>query len=115
MGMFDWVICEAELPDEFVVKDDIYGDGTFQTKDFDNFMDTLKITKDGRLEIFISAWKDEGFGEYHDRHGKLFTGSFNFYTSDEDKWHEYTAYFVNGKLREILIDSRFDPFSNQDQ
>lgn len=93
MGMFDDVICEASLPDEYLGKN-------FQTKDLDCIMAKLKITEDGRLLRCLS-WRDENWIDL-DFHGIL-----NFYTMDTGMyvnrrgWHEYNAKFTDGQLVEI--------------
>jgi hypothetical protein len=120
MGMFDYVRVDVPLPDGFKVAPG-EEDFAFQTKDMDRLLNSLWITSDGRLKILLyDLVVDDGFNEfagvklpkfkrenehweeYTDQHGKLFTGSFTFYTYRGDKWHEYTAYFVDGQLREIL-------------
>lgn len=120
MGMFDWVYCEVELPDGYDP-----GPEGFQTKDFENIMTTIKITAEGRLEIFLYEYEhigdydpgwtkgeliprfervNERWVEYCERDGSLFHGTFNFYDYDVTGfWHEYVAKFDDGKLREILL------------
>jgi hypothetical protein len=44
MGMFDYVVCEAPLPDGWAADE-------LQTKDFDCTMTTLRISAEGRLLI----------------------------------------------------------------
>ncbi len=58
--MFDNVICEVELPDGW--KPDVTSGENyfFQTKSFEQTMDTYKITADGRLEVFEYNIVDTG-------------------------------------------------------
>jgi len=81
--MFDDITCEHPLPA------DPKPPGTsFQTKDFDCFMDRYTITADGYLL----------------RNGESvpFHGMINFYTyTRDDMWFEYEAKFTDGRLVEI--------------
>jgi hypothetical protein len=111
MGMFDWVVCEVELPDGFSVAEDDYSNA-FQTKDFDNIMATFKITEEGRLVVSGFGFDNEEstWHEYHLRDGRPFTGEFSFYTAEGGatpvgRWHEYVAKFEDGQLQEIVDDS----------
>ncbi len=117
MGMFDYIICEATLPDGWQP-----GKIVFQTKDFDRDLVTHIITKDGRLLLErIDAVHEVPQSErpYPDADGILgiigcmrtetslhesnFHGRFRFYTHDADgNRHEYEAKFTNGKLDEIV-------------
>lgn len=45
MGVYDTLICEASLPDDF----DPEGEVEFQTKDLEQAFQTYRITADGRL------------------------------------------------------------------
>lgn len=47
MGMFDYLVCEADLPDGWQPPAGFL----FQTKDFDCVLDKHRITKDGRLRM----------------------------------------------------------------
>lgn len=125
MGMFDYVECEYPLPDGYTPKKNIYGENAFQTKDFERIMTTLKITAEGRLEIFLydyvqvgeydPGWTDgelvprfertnKRWVEYTDHAGEYFTGAFNFYSSLE---HDYRAYFHDGQLQKIILDDHW--------
>lgn len=118
MGMFDDVELEdgIELPDG-------YKGRQFQTKDFENVMDHLKITNDGRImrlhyemrDTGRVKWKEyEEWREFHWR-DKPFHGTLRFYDYDNPRgitskefpfrpedWHEYDAKFTDGKLEEII-------------
>lgn len=112
MGLFDYVRCEAPLPDGY--------DGELQTKDFDDpYMLTHVITKEGRLmqcvllriEEVPKAERpypdapDDSFDaiigsqrsvtELRDAN---FHGMLGFYGSGE---HEYAAKFTDGQLVNI--------------
>lgn len=97
MGMFDNVRCEYPLPP---------GDhaSPYQTKDLACELDTYTIKSDGTL-----------WGEEYDREGwsrsnvrprfcDNFTGEVRFYCTgvkDASGWWEFSAYFVNGRLKEL--------------
>ncbi len=120
MGMFDYIRCEAPLPDGWEPK------GPLQTKDFDCEMVTHTITKDGRLMLDRGHNEDVPKAErpYPDaKPGSLdeiigcirrvpkyedanFHGHVRFYSYEGDpnaedgsyRWHEYNAKFTNGQL-----------------
>jgi len=116
MGMFDYLRCEAQLPDGW--------DGhELQTKDFLCEMVTHVITKDGRLmleQIDETHLVPKAERPYPDEDGLLaacgmlrvvkslhdscYHGVVNFYGSDGDCWHEYNAKFTDGQLVEITKD-----------
>lgn len=103
MGMFDTVICDAELPIE--VDHGPYHDD-FQTKDFENILLRLRITKEGRLMVEAGGFGEGQEYEWHNRDGSLFSGEFNFYTNGANgRWYEFTARFEDGQLQEIVDDS----------
>lgn len=83
MGMFDWIKCEATLPDGYKPKR-----GLFQTKHFECGLETITITEGGRL---IGSTGDLA---YH--------GVFNFYDYSDNIWREYRAKFTNGQLESII-------------
>ena len=120
MGMFDYLRCEAPLPDGF--------DGVCQTKDFECDMVTHRITRDGRLMLtridrvetvpkaerpYPDASDDDfrslaGSVRYiTSEHDANFHGLVNFYTGTGDResgtwqWREYNAKFTDGKLVSI--------------
>lgn len=93
MGMFDYVKCEAPLPDGWKP-----GDHHLQTKDFDCGLETYVIRSDGRL---IREDRDT---DYH--------GCFQFYSYEDgvndtrplsERWHEYRAKFTDGRLVNIEV------------
>lgn len=123
MGMFDNIVCDRIMPDGL--------DGSeveFQTKDFDNEMDVITITTDGRLKRDLWHYEDTSKdklpypdakpGSWQSICGIItrvvdkedvdmnFHGTFYFYASDKDKkWHEYIAKFTDGNLVEITVAS----------
>jgi hypothetical protein len=100
VGMFDYLVCEATLPDGF----DAAG-VEFQTKSLPECcLWHYRITSDGRL---LDSW-----GRDHEPDGYI-----SFYTDDENadpnetgaRWHnrrEYRAYFRDGRLQSIVRMSR---------
>ena len=106
MGMFDYLICEYELPEKIVQHE------VFQTKDLDCDLDRYTIGVDGYL--YKLEWDDDGSGhpvsvksERYDFHGDI-----HFYThigepktpedwDSPDIWFEYVARFSYGKLDSI--------------
>ena len=102
MGMFDYVVCRAELPTEVEFDPNDWDAGAFQTKAFHNLMETYEITLEGRLRIL-----EDGIAyELHQRDGSLYSGEFNFYTSGKGgRWYEFIAKFKDGQLQEIVDDS----------
>ncbi len=125
MGMFDYIYCKYPLP--------IAGanDLEYQTKDTDaQFLDRYEIRKDGSLwhedydvedHSEYTKWKTNHDGQEPPSDMKLssflgcltrinkrwsqvnFTGEICFYTSVEKKWIEWSAYFVEGKLKELTL------------
>ena len=105
MGMYDYVICEVDLPDGGDVDDE------FQTKDFGCQMAYFTIRKDGRLIEEFFHYEDvpiedrpnpeqpalgcikkvvDGNGD------KNYHGTLRFYTGSP--WREYSAKFTDGQL-----------------
>jgi hypothetical protein len=123
MGMFDYVIVETDYPKKG------FWDGKdwFQTKDFDNIMGKLTITKDGRLvrelvhyekvpEEERPYFNDPDFKEnvIKQFYGSMktivdgmedlnFHGTFRFYNYHEGNWAEYEAKFTDGTLQSIIL------------
>ena len=132
MGMFDYINCEAPLPETEVAPPSL----DFQSKDTpDQGMTVYTITADGRL-----MWRpyeieevpreerpypdDEGFkglfgsirriekeSEAVDFHGDIY-----FYTSNHPDvgWWEYRARFTNGKLDGGITLAEFRPPEGRD-
>jgi hypothetical protein len=82
--MFDYVRCDAPLPDGRTTPPD-----EFQTKDFDHpYLDHYVITQAGRL---VLGEKDLNYN-----------GTLNFYGGRSyEGWREFNARFVDGQLVEI--------------
>jgi hypothetical protein len=119
MGMFDYIRCDAPLPDGWSPG------GPLQTKDFDCEMVCHVITNDGKLMLErIDAthivpkaerpYPNEPDDSILGMCGMLrintglyesdFHGVVNFYGHDEnDRWHEYKAKFTDGRLVKIEI------------
>lgn len=94
MGMFDYIRCEAPLPD-----DAMPANSTFQSKDLDCNLDTYVITASGRL--MVKPWRKDA-GESATIRDAAHHGYLNFYVYTEDKRRiEYRAKFTDGQLVEI--------------
>jgi len=92
MGMFDWVKCEASLPDG-------YSGLSFQTKDFNCDLATITITADGKLmHDGTQAWAPP-----IEPHRLDFHGDFHFYDYGKDGNHSYIARFTEGVLTRIRL------------
>jgi hypothetical protein len=120
MGMFDRIEVEVPLPDGWDPKTDGADHGELQTKDLECLLLDYRITAEGRLEVMAVRWEpvegrdefgpvlrrvEEGWREWHERDGRRFSGRINFYGSERARrWHEYTATFEDGQLREIAVD-----------
>jgi hypothetical protein len=132
MGMFDYVVCEHNLPDGFNASGI-----KFQTKDLVNELDTFTISDDGRLihhyrelestpdnELphpempFIGCLREKAGSQKlvdTNHHGYLEfyasnisgSGPKGFITeNDETPWTRcYTAKFTDGQLVSITLDS----------
>lgn len=96
MGMFDYV--KVDYPLEIIEFDEQTIDPNqqenFQTKAFENALQTYTISEDGRLSV--------------ENHDILFHGILYFYTTitiDENNyWLEYHAKFTDGALVELHSD-----------
>ena len=120
MGMFDYVKCEAPLPDGW------QPNGLLQTKDFDCEMVTHVITAEGRLMLeqidetqlvpkaerpYPNEPDDSLLGmcgmmrTIRSVHDSNFHGVMRFYGSEgpgfDGAWHEYQAKFTDGRLVNI--------------
>ena len=102
MGMFDDIICDMPLPDGYNTD----RKATFQTKDLDRNLDTLRITSGGRLML------EKKLGEEEPNPRETgYTGTLNFYdiegqVNDGEShwiWHEYRAQFQDGRCGEIEL------------
>ena len=77
----------------------------FQTKDFECFLATYKITDEGLL-FHANLPLEKGNQEW--LHLKEFTGVFEFYTSTKDHWFEFAVMFENGQLVKIVRSNKGD-------
>lgn len=119
MGMFDYIRVETKIPGY----EEIPRDVEFQTKSFENLMDTYVISIKG--ELYVEQWSYD----FIETHGSLFGGYMRkiddsyrreyltdyhgdviFYTGlNEDRmWRDYTARFTEGKLTKVWYkDSKY--------
>lgn len=127
--MFDTIECNYALDIPNAIKN--YNCKSFQTKDFDNLLDHYEIREDGTL------WKEEKELQFipGDKKGKTFSQQFGYFKTlntwwtqlnitatitmythivgddDYDYIIDYSVIFVDGKVREIIID-KFESISN---
>jgi hypothetical protein len=128
MGMFDRVIINIEkLPLSHSEKQLMYDaskndiEFDFQTKDFENVLTEIYITDDGLLQI--NDWELESVPLEERPHSgatglmqwagsirrvnerlvtqENYTGVVNFYAYFNEKWFEFNATFIYGKLDKI--------------
>lgn len=128
MGMFDRVIINIDkLPLSHSEKQFLYDaskndiEFDFQTKDFENVLTEIYITDDGLLKI--NDWEYESVPLEERPHsgatgimqwaGSIkrvnqrlvtqedYTGVVNFYSYTDNKWFEFDATFIHGKLEKI--------------
>lgn len=111
MGMFDYLICEAPLPET----PEPPPAGPFQTKDTpDQSLRDYVITADGSLiakpspGVFSSPYVRPVDSVFDDAHGDIV-----FYTGRDPNrgpWWEYKARFTDGRLSRItLVDFKPSP------
>ncbi len=116
MGMFDHIICEHRLPDNFDPKGI-----DFQSKCLHNLLDTYIITSGAKLMQVITELDEDGYKEIdkkfiYIKHSGIITfysnnvyafGPKGFVTrNDEKPWsREYAAEFENGDLVSIVLKS----------
>lgn len=119
MGLFDYIRCEAPLPNTPIPPPDV-----FQTKDTpDQYMSLYTITAEGKLiwrPYTIEVVPDEE-RPYPDMpflrrveqepEDINFHGDICFYTSDNNNrgWWEYVARFTDGQLSRITLVEYRDP------
>lgn len=134
MGMFDYVKVETVLPGNNISAEKIFTDDErFQTKSFDNMMDTYVISNRGELyrEHWDYEWVDEpdrpifkGYlkkipESYRREYMTDFTGEVVFYNGfiDEGKriWRDYTAKFSDGILITITYKDSPKPIDNSQE
>lgn len=111
MGMFDYVKCEIQLPDNSYSEK-----REFQTKSFETLMETYVITKTG--ELYVEKWdwefiEDENhllkgyLQKINDSYRRIYLtdyhGDVRFYDSNNihDKRRDYYARFTNGRLSKM--------------
>lgn len=109
MGLYDYIRCRYPLPVEGANALE------FQTKDTDaQYLDHYEIREDGTLfheQYDPRIEKDEKapLGFYSHRENVRWeqikmTGEIRFYASGDDgSWIEFSAYFLDGNLREINL------------
>lgn len=106
MGMFDYIICDAHLPDGFDSKG-----FEFQTKDTDEqYMVNYTITAEGRL-IDHDGTDTNFHGDVEFYGSTMSACGPGYYTTQDDKplvERGYTARFTNGQLQEIKLDATED-------
>lgn len=118
MSMFDSIYVKTTLEGKN------YSHLEFQTKDFENIMDTYIITEDGKLlreqwhyedvpeeqrPYFGKPEWDKAFGRIAGCMKKIsegwvdtnFHGWLNFYTSTPEGWLEFDVKFTDGYLSEV--------------
>lgn len=109
MGMFDYLRCQYPLPVEGANALE------FQTKDTDaQYLDLYELREDGTLwhEAYDLRTEDDesaplGIYQYRDNprwEQEPITGEIRFYTSrGNGAWIEFSAYFAEGKMRELHV------------
>lgn len=130
--MFDYVVCEKELPLPEEIKNTFplinWKETVFQTKDFDSCMNYYKIDKDGKLwgELIDGKWVDDDNAFLGGRFDiisrewviKEHHGLINFYESfaegDFNYWIEFQAKFTDGIVVDIKL-SEYKKSSNIEQ
>ena len=122
MEMFDYIECEYELPlpefgeeEKQDLKDIVWEEVVFQTKNFDNLMITYEITEEGQIyehKVERELVEDETFGadvkEIKVGIEKIeHSGQIVFYTlvlgEKFDYWFEFSALFWKGELKEVNL------------
>jgi hypothetical protein len=114
MGMFDYIICRAELPGTppaFV----LHEGHQFQSKDLDCVMGVYEITEDGKLRQ-VGGFFGEGIDEtvegtfslyFYDSSLRASYGDYSFTAAGED-WESvgYVAEFVEGEMKSLIETER---------
>lgn len=103
MGMFDWVcIDDVSILEKWPHK----SGGGFQTKNLDNQLDNVIVTKDGQLTRwhYRSVWEDndniprQEEAEFLDRTLELIICH-----HIENEWFEYKLTFIHGQLESCKL------------
>lgn len=121
MGMFDYVQCDYPLPDGQIAEGPV-----FQTKDFNCFMDIVRITREGRVILQATHYEDVPKAERPEpdapdsslmamrgcirrvvdsEYDAEFHGDMHFY----DLEREFIARFTEGQLKWIKPLTLFEP------
>lgn len=99
MGLFDNINCQYPLPDTGKGCED------YQTKDTPcQAMSRYEIREDGTIWAVLGMFKQGDTWSKEDREPEqwMVTGEVRFHDyTDKDEWIEYSAYFVDGKLKEL--------------
>lgn len=95
MGMYDYLICEIDLPDGFSARH------RFQTKDFECLLDLYTITKEGKLELIELDYSSESVKVEATRAIDYIDGTITFTNLQNGYWREYKATFKAGSLVSI--------------
>jgi hypothetical protein len=99
MGMFDYIRCEIELPNDKISQDD-----EFQTKSLHCALDHFTITKTGRLVAKPRKQLDYLDAPANERSEGIdvpFHGDMLMYRLEADKLADYVARFTHGTLEWI--------------
>lgn len=120
MGMFDTIYINSKLLPVTVNEKKLLENSEYQTKDFDNVLDTFYITDDffilKQYSEYVSVPPEER--PYPDPNHRMhfcgsfrkvdlykqiydFTGDLKFYTSVNSKWYEFIADVKNGYIKNI--------------
>ena len=122
MGMFDYVICEYEIPlpkDCKELSNVKWNEYTFQSKDMNCLMDDYRISKKGKLLV------RESRPDFYDKPPKdlpevesSYHGELNFYAYEQRNKYDYSvsfnAKFSYGKLDAIEL-TEFEKHSNENR
>lgn len=113
MGMFDWLVIESELPEEFPEWCRVKG-YEFQTKSLNNALDLLTITEDGSLTLRVLGPEKTTVTDIA-YHGDIWFHTSNIVFSSDDAvginedtgeiplFIEAAARFTEGKLTRIWV------------
>ena len=122
MSMFDYLVCERELPIPQVVIDDCpdekWDEAQFQTKSLGSARDDYEISEEGVLyihdyELRIDENERTPFGPKTQRIDKgileqEYTGELLFYSDfvgkESDHWLEFKALFWKGAIKELSLE-----------
>lgn len=99
MGMFDWVSCEAKLPEP----EPMDNANTFQTKDTACNLDLYTIQENGNL--VVQRFDCDEDPQLSEPEKSDFHGFMNFYgnTQETGRWKEYRAKFTDGVMMSVEL------------